>query len=73
MCAVDREGGRTAMNRAQLRDRFDMTGRVVLVTGGTQGIGRALAEGYVCANAKVAVVSRNPAHCKEAEQHLLGD
>jgi len=58
------------MNRAQLRDRFDMTGRVVLVTGGTQGIGCALAEGYVCANAKVVVVSRNPDNCKEAEQHL---
>jgi NAD(P)-dependent dehydrogenase (short-subunit alcohol dehydrogenase family) len=58
------------MNRARLRELFDMTGRVVVVTGGTRGIGRALAEGYVCAGAKVAVVSRNDADCKETERHL---
>jgi NAD(P)-dependent dehydrogenase (short-subunit alcohol dehydrogenase family) len=58
------------VNRERLRDLFDMTGRVVVVTGGTKGIGRALAEGYACAGARVAVVSRNESDCKETEQHL---
>jgi NAD(P)-dependent dehydrogenase (short-subunit alcohol dehydrogenase family) len=47
-----------------------MTGRVVIVTGGTRGIGRSLAEGYVAAGAKVVVASRKPEACKETEQHL---
>jgi hypothetical protein len=34
------------VNPTALRSLFDMTGRVVIVTGGTRGIGRALAEGY---------------------------
>ncbi len=58
------------MDRAQLRSLFDLTGRVVIVTGGTRGIGRALAEGYVAAGAKVVVASRKPEACKETEQHL---
>jgi NAD(P)-dependent dehydrogenase (short-subunit alcohol dehydrogenase family) len=47
-----------------------MTGRVVIVTGGTRGIGRSLAEGYVAAGAKVVVASRKPEACKETERHL---
>jgi NAD(P)-dependent dehydrogenase (short-subunit alcohol dehydrogenase family) len=47
-----------------------MRGRVVIVTGGTRGIGRSLAEGYVAAGAKVVVASRKPEACKETEQHL---
>ena len=58
------------MNREKLRSLFDMSGRVVIVTGGTRGIGRALAEGYVCAGAKVVVASRKADACKETEEHL---
>jgi NAD(P)-dependent dehydrogenase (short-subunit alcohol dehydrogenase family) len=54
----------------KLRSLFDMTGRVVIVTGGTRGIGRSLAEGYVSAGAKVVVASRKADACKETEAHL---
>jgi len=58
------------VDRARLKQLFDMTGRVVIVTGGTRGIGRALAEGYVAAGAKVVVASRKAAACQEMEAHL---
>ncbi len=58
------------MDRDGLRQLFDMSGRVVIVTGGTRGIGRALAEGYVSAGAKVVVASRKPEACAETEAHL---
>jgi len=55
------------VDREKLRSLFDLSGRVVIVTGGTRGIGRALAEGYVAAGAKVVVASRKPEACKETE------
>jgi NAD(P)-dependent dehydrogenase (short-subunit alcohol dehydrogenase family) len=58
------------VDREKLRKLFDMTGRVVIVTGGTRGIGRALAEGYVAAGARVVVASRKEDACKETEEHL---
>jgi NAD(P)-dependent dehydrogenase (short-subunit alcohol dehydrogenase family) len=58
------------MDRTRFRSLFDMTGRVVIVTGGTRGIGRSLAEGYIAAGAKVVVASRKDAACKETEEHL---
>jgi NAD(P)-dependent dehydrogenase (short-subunit alcohol dehydrogenase family) len=58
------------VNAEKLRALFDMTGRVVIVTGGTRGIGRALAEGYVAAGAKVVVTSRKAAACEETAKHL---
>jgi NAD(P)-dependent dehydrogenase (short-subunit alcohol dehydrogenase family) len=58
------------VDREKLRRLFDMTGRVVIVTGGTRGIGRALAEGYVAAGARVVVASRKPDACAETEAHL---
>jgi NAD(P)-dependent dehydrogenase (short-subunit alcohol dehydrogenase family) len=58
------------MDRAGFDRLFDMTGRTVIVTGGTRGIGLALAEGFVLAGARVVVASRKADACEEAAAHL---
>ncbi|MFC3774221.1 SDR family NAD(P)-dependent oxidoreductase [Mycolicibacterium holsaticum] len=58
------------MDRTSFDRLFDMTDRTVIVTGGTRGIGLALAEGFVLAGARVVVASRKPDACESAAQHL---
>lgn len=58
------------MDAEKLQSLFDMTDRVVIVTGGTRGIGRSLSEGYCAAGAKVVVVSRKAEACDETVAHL---
>ena len=58
------------MDRAAFDSLFDMTDRTVIVTGGTRGIGLALAEGFVLAGARVVVASRKADACEEAAKHL---
>ena len=39
--------------------QFDLSGRTVLVTGGSKGLGKAMAEGFASAGANLFLVSRN--------------
>jgi NAD(P)-dependent dehydrogenase (short-subunit alcohol dehydrogenase family) len=46
------------------RHLFDLTGRVAVVTGGSRGLGRAMALGFAAAGARVVVASRKAQACQ---------
>ena len=49
---------------------FDLTGRVALVTGGSKGLGKAMARGFAEAGANIVISSRHEAELKSAAAEI---
>lgn len=51
--------------------RFDLSGKVALITGGSQGLGKAMARGLVEQGARVILASRDGAKLEESLREVL--
>src|SRR5690242_12580474 len=58
------------MSGKTVREQFDLSGRVALITGASGHLGRALASGLAEAGANVVVVSRSLERAQEAAREL---
>lgn len=56
-----------------VRDIFSLKGKVALVTGGGQGLGRAIAEGFGQFGASVSIVDLNPDTARMVAEEIRAD
>lgn len=52
---------------------FDFSNKVVLITGGSRGLGKAMALGFASAGAKVIIASRKLAGCQQLAERIVAD
>jgi NAD(P)-dependent dehydrogenase (short-subunit alcohol dehydrogenase family) len=56
-----------------MKDLFSLQGRVALVTGGSRGIGKMIAEGFIAQGAKVYISARKADACDRTAHELSPD
>jgi NAD(P)-dependent dehydrogenase (short-subunit alcohol dehydrogenase family) len=54
-------------------DSFDLSGRVAIVTGGSRGIGRAVAHGLAAAGADLVIASRKLDNCEATAKEIRAE
>src|SRR5690348_8740923 len=62
--------GTTQASTVSAKQLFDLTGRVAIITGGSIGLGRQMAEGLGEMGAHVVLCARKEERCREAAEEL---
>lgn len=60
----------TASSAKNVKELFDLTGRVALITGGSIGLGRQMAEGLAEMGANLALSARKKERCEETAHEM---
>src|ERR1700704_856775 len=60
----------TTHQAANVRQLLDLTGRVAIITGGSIGLGRQIAEGLAEMGANLVLCARKKERCQQAAEEL---